>query len=55
VGVLRLVRETIASGNTPKIKMTAAATHTTVRVHPPVLAGSGVPLFLGFMNITITT
>jgi len=55
IGWLRRVKETIASGNNPKTRMTAAETHTTVRVHPPVRSGSAAPLFLGFMNITITT
>jgi hypothetical protein len=55
VGVLRRVKETIASGNKPKTRMTAADPQTTARVHPPVLSGNDAVLSLGFMNITITT
>jgi hypothetical protein len=54
-GALRRVKDTIASGKRPKIRMTATAPHTTVRVHPPVRAGKATVLSLGFMNITMTT
>jgi hypothetical protein len=55
VGVLRRVNETIASGNNPNTRIMAAEAHTTARVQPPVLSGTGAVLSLGFMNITITT
>ena len=53
--MLRRVNETIASGNKPNTRMTAAEPQTTARVHPPVGSGKATVLSLGFMNITITT
>src|SRR6266699_3563163 len=54
-GVLRCVRETRASGNNPKIRMTAAEPQITARVQSPVRSGRTAELARGFMNITITT
>jgi hypothetical protein len=55
VGALRRVKDTIASGNTPKMRMIAADAHTTVRVQPLAASGRAAAVSLGFMNITITT
>ena len=55
LGALRRVTATIASGNNPKIRITAADAQTTALVKPSVRAGRSAAAFLGFMNITITT
>src|SRR6266550_2843879 len=51
-GVLRCVKETRASGNNPKKRMTAADPQITARVQPPVRSGRIAELARGFMNIT---
>ena len=54
-GALLRVNATIASGKSPKIRITAADAQTTVRVQAPVRAGTRAAVARGFMNMTITT